>query len=83
MQSQTHHIQSLLRAGMGRITVRWRAAWNEKHAAQTALLQRFLRQTQVSVVDGVKSAAKYSDRCDAHYANKLLFTADGNEKVVD
>jgi hypothetical protein len=51
---------------MRRIAVRWRAAGNEKHASQAALLQRFLRESQMPVVDGVEGAAEYAYGCDAH-----------------
>ena len=71
VQSQTHHVQPLQRAGMSCITVRWRTARNEMDSSHAALFQRFLRQAQVSVVDRVEGSAENTDGCDAYIAHSL------------
>ena len=71
MQSQTHHVQPLLRTGMRCITVRWRTSRNEMDSSHAALFQRFLRQTQVSVVDRVEGSAEYTDGRDVYRAHSL------------
>ena len=56
----------MLRAGVWRIAMRRRTAGNEAHSGKAALLQRLLREAQMSKMDRVESAAKDTDWYDAH-----------------
>ncbi len=42
------------------------AVGEESHLLHAALFQGFLREAQVTVVDGVERPPKDADRCDAH-----------------
>ena len=56
----------MLCAGVRRIAVRRRAAWNEAHGGQAALLQRLLCQAQMTIMYGIEGATEYAERCGAH-----------------
>jgi len=48
----------------------WRTVGDESHLLHAALFQGFLREAQVTVMDGVERAPQDADRCDAHYLKR-------------
>ena len=61
LHCQTDHIQALHCASVRRIPVRRRTAGNEAYRSQITLLQHFLCQAQMTVMDRIERAAQNAD----------------------